>query len=492
MAAAPTTSPAATPDAPSPHRWLVLLAMTGSLAMIFLDVTVVGVALPSVQSDLGLGPSELRWAMNAYTLAIASLVALGGRLADSIGRVRCFVSGVAIFALASVLCGVAKDASLFLLARALQGLGAALMQPSSSTIVINSFAPGERGKAMGVYVGIPMAFLALGPVIGGLLTEYVSWRACFLVNIPVAAAAIGLTAYAKPSDGPRLKQGMDPFGAILYLLGLPALVFGLQEVSALTWRSPVIQASVLGGLFFVLVFFLREWRRERPRLAVRLFGERGFLGDGIVLFCMQFAMTGQVIFMSAYFQVGLGFPPARAGAALMPMLLPVLVVVHVAGRMYDRRGARAPVLLGTALASIGLAIEAAAVPGGSYPLVAVGMAIFGLGIGFVMSPTSTDALSRVGPERRGQASGLMGTVRQVAASAGIAVVGSAVLFTQLHGVRDAGREADQRFVDAAQGEAKAMAALATDSPEEAEKARHIMMAGTAAGQWPTKISSPPS
>lgn len=466
----------------SPNRWLVLLAMTGSLCLIFLDVTVVGVALPRMQVDLGLSESGVQWVMNAYTLTIASMVALGGRVADSCGRVRMFLTGVVLFSTASALAGLAWESGSIIAARIAQGLGAALMQPASSTIVINSFAPGERGKAMGIYVGIPMAFLALGPLIGGGLTELISWRACFLLNLPVAAAAIALTIRARPNDGPPGVRGFSPLAAALYLAGLPTLVFGLQQWGAWGW-SPTVVASIVVGASLVVVFVRSEWRRSEPLLAVRLFGERGFLGDGIVLFCMQFAMTGQVIYLSSYFQSALGFSPSRAGAALMPMLLPVIVVVQVAGRMYDRLGARTPVLIGTLLATLGLAVEALAIPTGRILPVTIGMVLFGLGIGFVMSPTNTDALSRVGAAARAQASGLLGTLRQVGGSAGIALLGATVLAVQTLGVRESGASEDLLIAAAARGDPASLAALASESADRLADARAILMRGTAAGQW---------
>ncbi|MBL9148460.1 MAG: DHA2 family efflux MFS transporter permease subunit [Phycisphaerae bacterium] len=477
----------------SPRRWLVLFAMTGSLAMILLDVTVVGVALPRIRTDLSLAASSWDagvWVMNGYTLALASLVALGGRVADSFGRVRSFVVGVTLFAIASALCGLATDGVTLVAARVLQGVAAAIMQPASSTLVISSFAPGERGKAMGIYVGIPMLFLALGPVIGGLLTEYVSWRACFYINLPVAAAALYLTMRAKPDNGPRAPRGFDPFGAAIYLLGLPAFVFALQQSGAWGWSHPLVRWPLIGGAICLVVFMLTEWRRERPLVAVRLFEDRGFLGNALVLFLMQFAMTGQVIYMSGWLQAGLGFTPSRAGAALMPMLIPVLVVVQIAGRMYDKVGVRRPVLLGTTLATIGLAIEALSIPTGTYLLVAAGMAVFGTGIGFTMSPTNTDALSRVGGERRGQASGLLGTMRQVGASLGIALVGAAVAAAQSRAIRPwmpDDPDTARVVTEAVRGDATQMDSLLA-TPDLHAHAQFALAQGTATGQWVACVS----
>lgn len=420
----------ATESAPHPRRWLVLLAMTGSLAMILLDVTVVGVSLPSITSSFDLSLSERQWVMNAYTLTMASLIALCGRFADSLGRVRAFVIGMLLFTAASVVCGMAVSPTMLIVGRALQGLGAALMQPASSSIVIGSFAPGERGKAMGVYVGIPMLFLTLGPLIGGLLSQHVGWRSVFYLNLPIAAFALIMTAIVRPDNGARMRGRVDPLGVLLYLLGLPALVFGIQQGVEWGWETPAVLVPLIGGLILCVLFVATEWKRAHPLVAVQLFRDRGFLGDALVLFCSQFAMTGQVIFMSDYFQGTLGFSQTQAGAALLPMMLPTLVIVHVAGRIYDRRGARMPILLGTALATLGLCVEAVSVGFASYPAIACGLILFGFGVGFLMSPANTDALSRVGADRRAQASGLLGTMRQVAASTGIAIVGAAV---SLHG-----------------------------------------------------------
>ncbi len=413
-------------ESPHPRRWLVLLAMTGSLSMILLDVTVVGVTIPSIAQSFDLTLPQWTWVMNAYTLTLASLVALGGRTADSVGRVRMFVIGMLIFTAASALCGTATSAAMLIAGRSLQGLGAALMQPASSSIVIGSFAQGERGKAMGVYVGIPMLFLTLGPVIGGFLAQHLSWRAVFFLNLPIAAAALTLTAVARPNPGPRYAGAVDPASVLLYLLGLPALVFGIQQGVSWGWRSPAVLVPLIGGAILCATFVLTERRRAHPLIEVRLFDDRRFLGCALVLFCSQFAMTGQVLFMSDYLQKTLGFSQAQAGVALLPMMLPTLIVVHIAGRIHDRRGPRLPILLGSALATLGLVVEALSVPHASYPAIAVGLGLFGLGVGFLMSPASTDALSRVGADRRAQASGLLGTMRQVASSMGIAIVGAAV------------------------------------------------------------------
>ncbi|MBM4113548.1 MAG: MFS transporter [Phycisphaerae bacterium] len=445
-----------TPSAP-PRRGLTLVAMTGSLAMIFIDITVVGVALPRIGADLAMDETTLPWVVNAYLLAMASLVALGGRAADRLGRVRAFVTGVLVFAGASIACGAATSAAWLLAGRALQGAGAALMQPASSAIVVGSYSPGERGKAMAIYVGIPLIFMVLGPMIGGELAQQASWRWCFWVNVPVAAAALALTVIAKPIDAgagsrampragartsdsgsskpsedgtPSRRRSIDWLGAAMLLLGLPALVLGIMQGAAWGWSSVGTLALLVGGGALVVLFTKRQWSRRDPLLAVSLFRDRGLLANAIVLFLMQFAMAGLVVQGSVYAQRVLDFDPRQTGLSLLPLLVPTLFVVHVAGRWYDRVGVAIPTTIGTALTTSGIAISALGAWMRSYPVIAVGMAVMSTGIGLVMSPTNTDSLSRVPAETRAQVSGLIQTMRHVGGAVGVAVIGAAVLTTQ--------------------------------------------------------------
>ncbi len=414
----------------APRRWLTLLAMTGSLSMIMLDVTVVGVSLPAIQHDLSLTPVQLQWVVNAYILALASLVALGGRAADSSGKVPSFVAGMIAFTGASVGCGFAGGATSIVAWRALQGAAAALMQPASASLVVGSFAPGERGKAMAVYAGIPMLFLAAGPAIGGALTQYAHWAWNFWINVPVAAASLAMTLVARPHEVRRPRRGSDPLGALLLVTGLPCFVYGLMQAHAQGWSDGGVLLTLSIGCTLLPIFIGWELRHPTPLLALPLFRDRGILIDAFILFVMQFAMNGLVIFGSSYLQRVLGFEPMKAGVSLLPMLAPILVVVHVAGRLYDRVGVRRPALIGTALATTGMFVQAIAAVLESYPLLALGMATLGTGIGFVMSPTNVDSMSRAGPAHRAQASGLVQTFRQIGGTLGVAVVGAAILLSE--------------------------------------------------------------
>ncbi|MCE9619514.1 MAG: MFS transporter [Planctomycetes bacterium] len=479
------------------RKWLTLFAMTGSLCMILLDTTVVGVALPTIQVDLALTPLQSQWVINSYVLLLASCVALGGRAADAFGRVRVFLFGVTLFAVASVWCGFASSGGELVLARALQGLAAAIMQPASASLVVNSFAPGERGKAMAVYAGIPMLFLAGGPVIGGAITQFASWRWNFWLNVPVALASIALTFVARPVDHPATKRGTDFVGALLLLTGLPLFVWGLMEGSDRGWSHPWVAAALLVGLVLIPIFILWERRHPAPLLNINLFADPAIAIDASILFATQFAMTGLVIYGSIYAQSVLGFDPLMAGASLLPMLAPVILVIHFAGRLYDRVGVRRPALIGTLLCTIGMATQAFAAPLGAYPplsiypLLALGMAILGTGIGFVMSPVNTDSMSRVAPAQRGQVSGLVQTLRQIGGTLGVAVVGSTILLAHESGItnrvakavsapqQEAARELLRR---ASHGDRGAIQELSADQPLQ-QLEREVLSQSVAKGWW---------
>ena len=432
MTAPGASAPHAAHDGAQARRGLVLLAMTGSLSMIFIDMTVVGVALPRIGASLGMDDMGQAWIVTSYLLALASLMAIGGRIGDLVGKVPAFVAGVAAFAAASAVCAFARDGTQMIAGRVLQGVAACLMQPASGALVIGAFAPGERGKAMAAYVGIPMVFMALGPAVGGVIVEGWGWKWVFLLNLPIAAAAVLLTLVARPRDSRSPDRHIDWLGGILLMLGLPPLVFGIQQLGAaradgsLRWDDPITIAALAGGAVALAAFVRRQWSHPRPLLRLRLFADHALAADAVVIMCMQFAMTGLVVAGSLYAQDVLGYSPTEAGASLLPMLAPVILVVHVAGRWYDRAGVRAPATWGTAMASGGMLVQAMGAWAQSYPVMATGMFVLGLGIAFTMSPTNTDALGRVPHSERGQVSGLVQTMRQVGGSVGVATVAAAV------------------------------------------------------------------
>ncbi len=408
------------------RRWWILAAMTGTLSMMMLDTTVVSVALPSIQADLDLSQTELQWVVNAYLLALAAFVAVAGRLSDMFNRVHVMIAGVAMFVFFSAMCGLAQSDAWLISSRALQGIGAALMIPPTATIVVNTFGVDERGKAMGIYAGISMIFLSLGPLIGGLLTESLDWRWVFWVNLPVGLATIAMVLWTKPDGRVEGGQRFDKLGLVTLVPGLTLLVLGFMEASNWGWGSAKTIAALGVGAALLVAFGLIERRTDSPLVELRLFGVRNFRGDTTVLFFAQFALMGLTIFGAIFTQDILGFTPIEAGLGLLPVTLPLLVAAPMAGRIYDRAGPRALATAGTLTAAIGFAITAALLSELEYWLLVPGYVLIGAGIGLVMSPTNTDAMSSAPLKLRGQASGTIQTVRQVGGTMGIALLGTLV------------------------------------------------------------------
>ncbi|GAA1850125.1 MFS transporter [Pseudonocardia ailaonensis] len=408
----------------NPRRWLVLVAMTGSLSMIMLDQTVVSVALPSMARELPLTPQGQQWVAGAYVLAIAALVALGGKAADVLGRPRTFQAGVTLFFLASAGCAFAWDGSSILAFRALQGAGAALMMPVSATIVLAAFGESERGRVMAIYAGLSQVFLALGPLLGGLLTEYVTWRAVFLLNVPVGIATLVLVAVARVPNEPVRGARIGVLDAVLVVPGLALTTLGIQQLTAWGPRSLVLLG---GGLVLLGLFTVRQLRIADPLIHLRLFRDRGFTGDAVVMGLVQFGLLGIVLYSSISLQELLGFGPMAAGLAVIPLILPLTAAAQIGGRWFDRAGVRAPVLTGMAVCTVGAVAWLLALPALSYPWQIPGMVLVGVGLGLSLSPTNTDALGRVSDAERSQASGVVQTVRQLGGTLGVAVIGAVVL-----------------------------------------------------------------
>jgi EmrB/QacA subfamily drug resistance transporter len=426
------------------NRWLVLVAMTGSLSMIMLDQTVVTVALPVMSDDLGLAPTGQQWVVNAYVLALTALVAFGGKLGDRVGGVRTFRLGVAGFFIASALCGLAPAGGFgeawIIAARALQGAAAALMVPTSGAIVISAFPAQERGRAMAAYVGISQIFLAIGPLIGGVLTESVSWRAVFWLNVPVGVAALVLVAIAKPAQVTR--PGRIRPGALALLVGgLGASVLAVQQAATWGWDAPLTLLLLVGGVAAIATFVVTQSRVPDPLVDVRLLRRGPFLGNVVVNGLIQFGLLAAVLHSSLYLQDLLHFSPLTTGLAVLAMVLPITVAAQLGGRWFDRSGVRPPALAGLVISTVGMLAWTLALPYLSYPLQVPGMVLTGFGLGLTMSPTNTDALSRVAAEQRSQASGVLQTIRQLGGTLGVAVVGAVVLGIEHRGTQGSDTQA---------------------------------------------------
>ena len=326
-----------------------------------------------------------------------------------------------LFALASLACGLATSGEFLIFARIVQGLAAALMQPASSAIVVSTAPPEARGKTMAFYLGIPLLFLTIGPALGGLITEFVGWRWNFFINLPIAliAVVLALSVRLPALRSPRRK--IDLLGVVLLLIGLPAVVAGIQQ--APEWGFLDLRTAVLlfGGVLVLVLFLWRQKYSRDPVLHLELFRDRGFLSSGLLLMVVQFSLAGSLIQLSIFAQTVLGFDPLQAGLAILPLMIPVLFLIHVAGRTYDRRGVRLPAMLGAGGSAIGLAVIAVGTMYASYPIMAGGMVLLGLSCSFVTMPANTDGMARISAQQRAQASGLLQTCRQIGSALGIAV-----------------------------------------------------------------------
>jgi EmrB/QacA subfamily drug resistance transporter len=412
---------------------LVLAAMIFAVAMMFIDQTIVSIAAPNIQRELGLSSTGIQWAVNSYLLALAAFFAYGGRLADTLGHRRMVTIGILVFAGASLCCGLTPTGSIaegWLVAfRAVQGFGGALMFPAALAIVVQTFQLHERGKALALFFGIAGGLTAVGPSLGGFLTQW-TWRAIFWVNLPVAAIALVLTAIARPVTASR-RAPIDYRGLLLIASGVAVSIFGFQQSGTWGWTDPRTILCVVAGALILVGFYLFERRAASPLIDVRIFRIKPFFVQNLVLFVSNMVFVPVFFFASEYAQLALGKSAASASLVLLYFFLGFVVAAQIGGRLLDRAGAKRPVVVGCTIAAVGFWLWAREVTklssGGE-----IGYIILtGAGVGLMLGPSSTDAVNRASRYSYGEATGITQTVRNYAASLGIAILGS-LLVSQLH------------------------------------------------------------
>jgi EmrB/QacA subfamily drug resistance transporter len=407
------------------RKWWTLGAMCFALFMIMLDNTVVNVALPSIQRDLGASISGLEWTINGYTLSFAVLLATGGRLGDIFGRRRMFLIGVVIFALSSATAGFAQAPVDLVISRVFQGVGAALMMPGTLSIITDAFPAHERGKAMGTWAGVSALALAVGPVLGGFLTEHVTWRAIFYLNIPVAAGAVAATIFAvRESRDTTVGRDVDYLGVAALTGSLTALILALVEGNSWGWGSTEIVALLVGSVVGLIAFVLVELRVKAPMVEFRFFADRNFLGAVVVALIITFAMMGVFFFLALYMQDILRYSPLEAGVRFLPSTLMIVGVAPVAGRLSDRFGPRWLIVAGLAILTLSLYSFTGIAVDSTYLDLLPGFMLLGIGIALTMSPMTSAAMNAVAVEKAGIASGVLSMFRMVGGSLGVAVTGA--------------------------------------------------------------------
>jgi EmrB/QacA subfamily drug resistance transporter len=409
---------------------------------------VVNVALPSMARDLGVGLSELEWIVTGYALTFASLMLTGGKLADLLGRRLIFVVGLVIFTTASLACGLAESGEVLIAARVVQGAGAALMNPATLSIIAATFPPHQRGMAIGIWAGVSALALAIGPLVGGLLTEQLDWSWIFFVNVPIGILGIVASFVLIPeSKDTSREQRLDLPGLVTSGIGLFALTYGLIEANTYGWTSSRILASFALAAVMLVAFVLLETHQRLPMLDLSLFRNRTFSGANLAVLLVALAMFGVFFFVSLYMQGILGYSAVEAGAAFLPMTVLIILIAPIAGKVSDRVGSRWLMTSGMLFVSAQLLYFSRLDENATYTDLLPALVVGGMGMALVMTPSAAAAVRALPVDKSGVGSAVLNAFRQVGGSIGIALMG-AIMAHEVGGLSGPEVFLDpERFVD---------------------------------------------
>jgi EmrB/QacA subfamily drug resistance transporter len=409
------------------RRWWALGALAAPLFMIMLDNTVVSVALPTIQSSLETSLSQLEWVVNAYAMVFAVSLLSGGKLADYLGRRRIFVVGLAVFTLSSLACGLSSSGGELIAARAVQGVGAALMLPATLSIITATFPVKERGLAIGIWAGISGLALAIGPLVGGLLAQHAGWEWIFYVNLPVGVAGI-LAAYAvvRESRDTSADQRLDIPGLLTSAAVVFLATFGLTEANNYGWGSTTIVLCFVGAAVALVAFILLEKRQRLPMIDLGLFRNSTFAGGNLAGLLIFVALFGQVVYSSIFLQAVLHYSPVQAGSTFLVSTGAIAVMAPVSGKLTDRIGPRLPMSVGMAVFGAGLLGLSTLDASADFWALAPWLVVGGLGFGLIMPSMTAAVLSSVSVDQGGVASAMMQAFRQLGAGLGVALMGAIV------------------------------------------------------------------
>jgi len=414
------------------HRWLLLFFVSLAQLMVVLDATIVNIALPSAQADLGFGDSQRQWIVTAYALAFGSLLLLGGRIGDLFGRKRTFIGGLAGFAIASAVGGAAPSFAVLATSRAVQGVAAAMLAPAALSTLVTTFRdPRDRSKAFGIFGSVAVGGGAVGLILGGVLTEYLSWRWCMYVNVVFAAvAAAGALLYMtneRPSERPRI----DWTGAALGSLGLFGLVFGLSRAETEGWTSPLTIGPLVAGVVLLALFAAAEARVAGPLLPLRVVADRTRAAAYASVAIAGVAIFGVTLFLTYYLQVVKGFSPVSCGLAFLPMMGGIAISSNLSSIVtLPRFGPRVVITIGMTVNLVSLSILGRLEVGSGYASgVLPALLLLGLGMGMIMAPAINTATAGVQPRDAGVGSALVSTMQQVGGSIGTAVLSTVAAST---------------------------------------------------------------
>lgn len=464
------------------RSWVLAAAVLGS-TLAFVDQSVVNVALPAIEGNLRTSLVAMQWVVNGYTLCMSALLLLGGAAADQFGRRRMFVVGVSIFAAASIGCGSAPNVETLIVARAVQGTGAALLIPCSLALIGAAFDEGDRGVAIGIWAGASAIAAGVAPLLGGWLVDHWSWRVIFLINPLVAVPTLWITLRRVPeSRNPDAPPGVDWRGAALAVAGLGSLVYGLITSSTLGWSNALVIGSLSVGVILLFTFVIAERAESAPMMPLELFRSRRFSGVNLLTLLLYGALGAAFFFLPFLLIQARGYSATAAGAAYLPFTLLVGVLSRWSGRLGDKLGAKWPLIVGSALAAVGFALLGSGQ--GSYGVTLAAMTVLGLGMGIAVAPLTTTVINAVPPDRTGVASGINNAVASVGGLLVIAVLGSVALGVFGHSLDRAlvsvhASAAVRATVDSARGGLVVPAIPAGVSGQAREEAHAIITAALA-------------
>jgi EmrB/QacA subfamily drug resistance transporter len=407
-----------------PHRWWAFVALSFNLLVIGLDNTVLNVALPTLARDLGATESQLQWIVDAYTLVFAGLLLTMGSLGDRFGRRKALIAGLSIFGLGSIWAAFSGSANVLIAARAVMGIGGALIMPTTLSITMNIFEGKERGRAIGAWAGVSGLAIIIGPVFGGWLLAHYAWGVIFLINLPIIALVLLGIAFLVPESRDPDASKLDPIGALLSITGLTALLWGIIEVPVNGWNDSRIIAAFIIAAVLLLAFVIWELRSRSPMLNMKLFRNPRFSAASLAITLNTFSMFGALFILTQYLQFILGYTPLQAGTALIALIPTLLIGSILSPRIVERIGTKIPVTIGLVIVAGAFVLLSTASVSSGYGLVALMLAITGLGFGLTMAPATTSIMGALPLGRAGVGSAVNDTTRQVGGALGVAVLGS--------------------------------------------------------------------